>query len=55
MPERALIIDACIVITFGREGRLELDSALAFLEACDVGPALLRALESEGTSLEDLV
>ena len=38
-----------------RDGRLELGTALDFLEASDVGPALLRALEARGTSLEDLV
>lgn len=44
-----------LVVWAVRDGRLELDRALAFLEACDVGPALLRALEDQGTSLEDLV
>lgn len=44
-----------LIVWAVREGRLELDSALAFLETCDVGPALLEALKAQGTSLEDLV
>lgn len=44
-----------LVVWAVRDGRLDLDSALAFLKACDVGPAVLEALEAQGKNLEDLV
>lgn len=44
-----------LIVWAVRDGRLEIDSALAFLEACDVGPALLRALDAQEKSLHDLV
>lgn len=44
-----------VVVWAVRDGRMTLDDAMAFLRACDVGPALLVALDAQGRSLEELV
>lgn len=43
-----------IVVWAVRDGRMTVADATGFLEACDVGPAILRALEAQGVALEDL-
>lgn len=44
-----------VVVWAVRDGRMTTEAAMEFLEACDVGPALLEALEAQGRTVEDLL